>query len=81
MRNFLITELIIPNELRSGVISGVTIEEIVDARTNTTEEGYHKILVASHKTGNIHTAIMFVYPEVFYALYVFVDNIFGRLPL
>ena len=81
MRNFLITELIIPNGLRPGVISGVTIEEIVNARTNTTEEGYHKILVASHKTGNIQTAILFVYPEVFYALYVFVDDILRRLPL
>ena len=80
MRDFLITELTIPNGIRPGVISGLIIEEINTAETNITREGYHRVMVSTHKTGYIHAATLFIYPVIFTALKTFVNKVLKLLP-
>ena len=81
MRNFLILELIIPNGQRPGVIHGVTIDEIQEAKTLITPEGYNKLIVAKHKTGLLQFATLFIYPEIFSCLTILVDVILPKLPV
>ena len=81
MRNFLIVELIIPNGQRPGVIHGVTINEIQEAKTSITSEGYNKLIVANHKTGYLQSATLFIYPDIFSCLSIFVDCILPKLPV
>ena len=81
MRDFLITELLIANAQRPGVITGLLRYEVDDAKTNITSEGYHKLAIDNHKTGNVQTATLFVYPEIFLALETFSNIILPRLPI
>ena len=80
IRNYFIAELIIPNGQRAGIISGIRIEEVENAQNSITSEGYHKIMIADHKTGHLQSATIFVYHEVFVRLYIFVTNIIPRIP-
>ena len=79
MRNFLIAELIIPNGQRPGVISGVTIGEMHDAKKNITD-CYHKLMVSCHKTGYLQCAVLFIYPEIYGFFEIFVTTILSKLP-
>ena len=79
MRDYLITELIIPNGQRPGVISGVTIGEMTDAKKNITG-GYHKLMVTCHKTRDIQSAVLFIYPEIYAFFDVFLTTILRKLP-
>ena len=81
MRNFLICECIIPNGQRSGVISGMLVQEVISARNQKTARGHHRIMVAQHKTGSIQCATLFVYPNVYRALKLFVQSVLPRLPV
>ena len=79
LRNFLITELIIPNGQRPGVIIGVEIGEIRQAKNDKTDE-YHKLTISNHKTGYVQSATLFLYPEIYKALEVFIDVVLKKLP-
>ena len=81
VRNFLICECVIPNGQRSGVISGMMVQEVESARTQITIQGHHRIMVAHHKTGSIQSATLFVYSNVFRALRMFVQNVLPKLPV
>ena len=50
IRNYFIAELIIPNRQRAGNIPGKTIQEVDNAQNDTTNEGYHRVMIAGHKT-------------------------------
>ena len=80
MRDFCITELTIPNGIRPGVISGAIIQEVDKADSDITPEGYHKLMVSSHKTGYIQAATIFIYPAIFAALKIFAYKILNLLP-
>ena len=80
IRNYFIGELIIPNGQRSGIISGVNISEIEDARNQITVEGYHRIMISEHKTGFLQSATIFVYADVFWGLHKFVMHILSKIP-
>ena len=79
MRDFLITEMTIPNGIRPGVISGVIIREVNEAKDVITDERYHKLMISSHKTGYQQASTVFVYPEIFTVLRIFVKKILKRL--
>ena len=81
MRDFLIVELLIPNGQRPGVIHGVIVDEIKEAITSVTKEGYHKLIVSNHKTGYVHGATMFIYSQIFSCLTIFIENILPKLPI
>ena len=80
-RDFLIPELLIPNAQRSEVIQGVMIEEVKSARIFVTPDGLHRLMVSNHKTGNFQSAALFLYPEVFDGLYLFVTEVLPKLPI
>ena len=80
IRNYFITELVIPNGQRAGIIPGINIQEVKKAENEISKEGYHKIMIAEHKTGHLNPATIFVYPEVFSRLFKFVTNILPRIP-
>ena len=80
IRNYFITELIIPNGQRAGIIPGLNIQEVKKAENEISKEGYHKIMIAEHKTGHLNPATIFVYPDVFTRLCKFVTNILPRIP-
>ena len=80
-RDFFIPELLIANAQRSGVIQGVTIGEVESARIFVTPEGLHRLLIANHKTGNYQSAALFLYPDVFDGLYIFVNQVLPELPV
>ena len=80
MRDFLITEITIPNSIRPGVISNLIIEEIDTAETDIARERYHIVMVSTHNTGYINAATLFIYPAIFTALNTFVDKVLKLLP-
>ena len=49
MRDFLICEIIIPNAQRAGIIPGMILKEIKNAKTQV-DDGFHRIMVSEHKT-------------------------------
>ena len=81
LRNFLIVELLIANGQRPGVICGMLICEVNSAKLITTKEGYHKLIVENHKTGYLQHATLFIYPEIFHALFFFICRILPKLPV
>ena len=81
MRDYLITELIIPNGQRPGIICGMLIKEVENATNDVTEEGFHKLIVVNHKTGHIQNATLFFYPEIFKAANIFIHHILPKLPI
>ena len=80
MRNYFICEIIIYNGQRAGIVSGINIGEVEDAKVVITSDGHHKIIVSRHKTGIIHSATIFIYENVFLALLTFIDYVLPKLP-
>ena len=80
LRDYLIVELIIPNAQRPGIIQGVTIGEAIRVKHDITCEGYHRLMVSSHKTGYVQSATIFIYKEVYRALDIFITRILVRIP-
>ena len=80
LRDYLIVELIIPNAQRPGVIHGMKIKEIQNAKYQITPEGYHLLMVSEHKTGYVQCATLFIYPEIYEAIDVFINVILPKLP-
>ena len=78
MRNYLICEIIIPNSQRSGIISGMLIQEVQKARSLDNSKHY-QIHVANHKTGHIQCATIFIYPSTFRALKIFTQIVLPKL--
>ena len=72
--------MLIPNGQRSGIISGIIVSEIEDARNQITVEVYHRIMISEHKTGYLQSATIFIYADVFLELYKFVRQILPRIP-
>ena len=71
----------IPNEPRSGVISGMIVQEIESARTLIMIQGQHRIMIVHHNTSSIQSATPFVYSNVFRALRMFVQSLLPKLPV
>ena len=80
MRNFLISELVIPNGQRAGIIPGLVREEVEAADSNFADNGFYIIMVADHKTGFLQSASIFLYPSVFNALKYFIREILPKIP-
>ena len=81
MRDYLIVELLLANGQRPGVIHGVIIDEIEAAKHKVVSNGYHKLFVDHHKTGRLQNATLFIYPEIYSALDIFVNVILPKLPV
>ena len=81
MRDFLIVELIVPNGQRSGIIQGMQIGEVERAKFDVTTDGYHRLIVADHKTGDSLSATLFLYPEISRAMNIFVEEIIPKLTI
>ena len=77
----LISELILGNGQRSGVISCIITAEVEKARNDATPEIYHRLKVSNHKTGFQQAAISFLYPELFRGLDKFLNCILPNLPI
>ena len=80
-RDFLITEILLSNGQRSGVISGMLVEEILEGVKHITPEGHHKIMVSNHKTGTQQLAALFIYNNIFQKLLIFVKDVLPRVVL
>ncbi|KAI6646943.1 hypothetical protein LOD99_9037 [Oopsacas minuta] len=80
MRNYLICEIIIPNAQRAGIISGMLIQEVEEARSLDDSE-HLQIHVANHKTGHIQCASIFLYSSTFRALKIFTQIILPKLEI
>ena len=59
MRGHLILELIISNEQRSGIIQGLTVDEVLKAKCDLIGGRFHRLMIANHKTGYIQCATLF----------------------
>ena len=79
MRDFLIAEIIIANAQRPGVICGMTVDEVNAGLDNLTHQGYHQLMISSHKTGYLQSATLFIYSEIYVALSIFTHNVLTRL--
>ena len=65
---------------RSGIISGMTIDEIKIAKTQKVS-GYNFIMVSEHKTGSHQPAKIFVPSNIFRALTIFTEAVLPKLPI
>ena len=81
MRDFLIVEIIVPNGQRPGIIEGMQIGEVERSKFSITADGYHRLIVADHKTGDNCSATLFLYPEIFRAIDIFVTEIIPKLTI
>ena len=81
LRDYLIVEILIPNSQRPGSICGLILKEIELAKTDITEEGFHKLFISDHKTGHLSSAVLFIYPDIFRAILIFIYKILPRLPI
>ena len=81
LRNFLVTEILLANGQRSGVISGMVVEEIFEGKKHITPEGHHKVMVSNHKTGAQQSATLFIYKNIFEMLVIFVNHVLPKLTL
>ena len=69
--------IILPNAQRSGIITGLLIKEVLEARCN--RNNYY-IYVQNHKTGYKQPAIIYLEPEIYNYLLVFVLELLPLLP-
>ena len=81
LRNFLIVEIILANAQRSGIIEGMMIKEVLNAKSDINSESNHFIYVQNHKTDYKQPAIIFLDEEIYSFLYQFVTTILPSLPL
>ena len=81
MRDFLIVEIIIPNGQRPGIIQGMLVGDAKRAKKDITTDGYHGLIVGNHKIGRIASATLFLYPEIFRALNIFITVIMPKLSI
>ena len=80
LRNYLIVELILNNAQRSGIIEGMRIREVLEARNNANENSLHYMYVQEHKTGHIQPAIIYLDLETYRHLLIFVLVVIPQLP-
>ena len=80
IRDFLICEILIANGQRSGIISGMEINEVNSAQGRLSSR-YNIIVVANHKTGSTQPATIFVPSNIFTALTVFIHCVLPKLPV
>ena len=80
VRNYLISELLLCNGHRSGIISGIVVAEVIRGRNDITLDQYHRLFISDHKTGFQQAAIIFMYPDVFQGLDKFVHFILPNIP-
>ena len=80
LRNFLAVEILLANGQRSGIISGMVIEEIIEGNKHITRQGHHKLMVSDHKTGSHQSATLFLYKNIFQMAVIFVNLILPKLP-
>ena len=78
MRDFLITDILLSNSQRPGVIVGTILSE-VEAAGSDVVEGYNRLIVSMHKTGYLQSAILFIYPHVYKELDFLTHNILSKL--
>ena len=45
-----------------------------------TPQGYNRLIIASHKTGYLQSATLFIYPEIYAALDKFIKDILPKIP-
>lgn len=81
LRNFLIVEIILANAQRTGIIEGMMIKEILNAKSDIYSESNHFIYVQNHKTDYKQPTIKFLDEEIYSFLYQFVTTILPSLPL
>ena len=78
LRNYLIVEILLANAQRSGIIEGMLISEVLDARSKKNSMNLYHIYIANHKTGSIQPAIIYLEAQIFEYLLAFVNHV---LPL
>ena len=80
LRNFLIVEIILNSAQRSGIIEGMLIQEVLDAKDNANEDNLHYMYIEEHKTGHIQPAIIYLNSEIFNYLLIFIEVVIPQLP-
>ena len=80
LRNYLIVEIVLANAQRSGIIEGMLIKEVLNARNNTNTDNLHYIYVENHKTGSIQPAIIYLENEIYNYLVTFITRVIPLLP-
>ena len=80
LRNYLIVEILLANAQRSGIIEGMLIKEVVQAKSNVNSDNLHYIYVENHKTGYIQAAIIYLEAEIYHYLLTYVTIILSLLP-
>ena len=68
------------NAQRSGIIEGILIKEVNNAKTNINCDNLHYIYVQNHKTGSLQAAIIYLEAEIYDYLYTFVTILLPLLP-
>ena len=80
IRNYLIVEIILANAQRSGIIEGMLISEVLEAKNNRNSDNLHYIYITNHKTGHIQPAIIYLEAEIYTHLSTFVTKVLSLLP-
>ena len=80
LRNYLIVEVLLANAQRSGIIEGMLIKEVLQAKSSVTGDNLHYIYIENHKTGYIQPAIIYLEAEIYNFLFTLVTIVIPLLP-
>ena len=80
MRDVLITDILLCNGQRPGIVSALVVSDFGDAEQEITKKGYNRLMVPRHRTGYLQAAMILTQSDTFVLLRTFALNILLKLP-